>query len=280
MSRNTAILRSHVESELRGRVASPFAEKACGNPELVSSGIPEIDALSGGLPRGALTEIYGPPCSGRMTLLVSMLAERTAETEACALIDVQDTFDPLAAAAAGVALDRLLWVRCKSLDQGLRAADLLVRGGGFGLIAMDLSETAPKTARAVPLNVWFRFRRAVENTATILALFAQQPNAPCASLVLGLQAEAARWRGASAGAPSFIRLLENAPLEAAIVRSRIPRPGRKCVHIFPRRGSWPTDAATPPGRIEPQMAWAISPDEKFDPSDSDAIGFASLYSSS
>lgn len=283
MLRNAATLRSQslraqVESELHGRVASPFAERANGDPELVSSGIAEIDALSGGLPRGALTEIYGPPCSGRMTLLVSALAARTAAAEACALIDVQDTFDPPTAAAAGVALDQLLWVRCKNLDQGLRAADLLLRCGGFGLIAMDMGEIAPKVVRSVPLNVWFRFRRAVENTPMILALFTQEPNATCASLVLRLQAEEARWSSAAMeegkdfrGA-SFLRLLESVPLRLALVRSRLPKTARKSVCVFPH-GWTAVDAPSSPGRIETRMMWAIPrgeelPSENLDSADS------------
>ena len=50
-----------------------------------------------------------------------------------------DAFDPHAAQAAGVDLEQLLWVRCRNLDQALRATDLLLHGGGFGLIALDLA---------------------------------------------------------------------------------------------------------------------------------------------
>jgi len=78
--------------------------------ETVSAGIPEIDSLAGGLPRGSLTEICGPPCSGRTSLLLSALAARTAQPEACALIDGRDAFDPYSAEAAGVKLNNLLWV--------------------------------------------------------------------------------------------------------------------------------------------------------------------------
>ena len=80
------------------------------------------------------------------------------------------------------------------MEQALRATDLLVRGGGFGLIAVDLADMAPETVRGVPLNAWFRFRRAVEDTPAILLLLEQESNAKtCASLVLRLEAEPARW---------------------------------------------------------------------------------------
>ena len=80
---------------------------------------------------------------------------------------------PSAAAAAGVDLKKLLWVRCHSIEQTLRATDLLLQSGGFGFIAVDVSDISPKLVRHVPLDSWFRFRRAVEDTPTILLLLSQ-----------------------------------------------------------------------------------------------------------
>jgi recombination protein RecA len=195
-----AALRSKIELDLRGRVVFPFNYRDRNVFEIVSTGIPEIDAAVGGLPRGAMTEICGPPCSGRTSLLISALAARTAEGEACALVDARDSFDPYLASVAGVALKQLLWVRCQNADQALRATDLLIQGGGFGLVAVDLSDIAPKIVRYVPLNAWFRFRRAVEDTPTILMVMEQEANAKtCASLVLRLKAEPAMWSEARAG---------------------------------------------------------------------------------
>jgi hypothetical protein len=187
-------LRSKVESALTGRVIAPFTYRDRKVMETVSAGIPAVDSLAGGLPRGGLTEICGPPCSGRTSLLFSALASRTADAEACALVDGRDGFDPQAAEAAGVELKQLLWVRCHNIEQALRATDLLIQGGGFGLIAVDLSDIPPETVRSVQLHVWFRFRRAVEDSSTILLLLEQESNAKtCASLVLRLEAEQARW---------------------------------------------------------------------------------------
>jgi hypothetical protein len=196
MRSNLATLRSDVELSLTGRVVSPFGYRDRKSVETVLTGIPEIDALAGGFPRGALTEICGPPCSGRTTVLLSALASRTAEAEVCALIDARDSFDPRSAEAAGVELQQLLWVRCHGLDQSLRAADLLIQGGGFGFIALDLSDVAPETVRHVPLNAWFRFRRAVEDTSTVLLVLEQESNAKtCASLVLRMSMKGAKWSG-------------------------------------------------------------------------------------
>src|SRR5579884_3408491 len=151
MAVSIAALRSQVETALAGRVAAPFAPRRM-RVETAPFGVSEVDSLTGGLPRGALTEICGPPCSGRATLLVSALAGRTSEAEACALVDGCDSFDPHSAEAAGVKLEQLLWVRCGNIDQCLRSTDLLLQGGGFGMIAMDLSMLPAKTVRYVPLN--------------------------------------------------------------------------------------------------------------------------------
>jgi hypothetical protein len=81
-------------------------------PEMVSSGIPQLDALTGGLARGCLTEICGTASSGRTSVLLFALARATQRGEVCALVDASDAFDPASAAAAGMEMTRLLWVRC------------------------------------------------------------------------------------------------------------------------------------------------------------------------
>src|SRR5947209_1250333 len=105
-------------------------------PEMVSSGIPVLDTLTGGLPRGCLTEICGPASSGRTTVLLAALAAATRRGEFCALIDASDALHPKSAASAGIDLDRFLWVRCgEDFPRGHSggektnvAADALVRG--------------------------------------------------------------------------------------------------------------------------------------------------------
>jgi len=87
MSSKTAALRLHVASALAARVASPFEYRDRPIVETVPAGIHSVDLLTGGFPRGSLTEIYGPPCSGRTSLLISALASRTAASEVCALVD-------------------------------------------------------------------------------------------------------------------------------------------------------------------------------------------------
>src|SRR6202158_2244758 len=81
-------------------------------PEMVSSGIPPLDLLTGGLARGWLTETGGTASSGRTSVLLFALARATQRGEVCALVDASDAFDPASAAAAGMEMSRLLWVRC------------------------------------------------------------------------------------------------------------------------------------------------------------------------
>ena len=190
-----AVLRKQFESVLGG----PLEWQTRPAPETALSGIPEVDEATGGLPRGCLTEIYGPASSGRTSLLHAALAAATAREESCALVDAEDAFDPASAAEAGVRLERLLWVRCgHDAERALKAADLLIQGGGFGLVAMDLGDTPVATARRISLTSWFRLRRAIEHTPTVLLAVARQPNAKtCASLILECRRERAAWSGAA-----------------------------------------------------------------------------------
>jgi hypothetical protein len=229
MAANLATLRAQVELALAGRVAAPFTIR--DHPvENVSTGVPEVDELVGGLPRGSLTEISGASCSGRTSLLFSALGVRTMNAEACALIDGSDAFDPHSAEASGINLKQLLWVRCHTLEQSFRAADFLLHVGGFGFIALDLSDIPRELVHRVPLDTWFRFRRAVEGTPTIFLVLEQEPHAKtCASLVLRMEAERSRWRSTlSPHVTNFnrhpiSRFLDGSTVRAEIIRSRTHR---------------------------------------------------------
>jgi recombination protein RecA len=193
-----AVLQKQFEPLLGGQ----FGWRERPAPEIVPTGVTPLDAAIGGLPRGCLTEIFGPASSGRSSLLASILRVATRRDEVCALVDTEDSFDPQSAAAAGVRLEQLLWIRCgHNAEHALKTADLLIQGGGFGLVAMDLGDTPPATARRISLTSWFRLRRAVENTPTVLVAIARQSNAKtCASLMLECTRDRATWTG---GFPVF-----------------------------------------------------------------------------
>ncbi len=184
-----ALLRSQIESALAPRVPAAFSTCAQNSKPLQTTGLEALDhLLGGGFPVGAVCEVFGPECSGRTSIALSFLAQVTQQGSACAWIDVADALDPESAAASGVDLQRLLWVRCgetdtpkksqrgkpwSRLDQALRAADLVLQAGGFGAIVFDMGSVAPEHALRVPLASWFRFRQASERTQSTFLLLSQ-----------------------------------------------------------------------------------------------------------
>ncbi len=180
-------------------------------PEFLSSGLPSLDRIIQGFPRGAISEIAGPESSGRATLVHSLLASATAKLEVCAYVDAADAFDPQSAAAAGVLLPQLVWIRCgHDAEHALKSADLLLHAGGFGVVVLDLCRVADRVLRRIPISYWHRFRLAVENTPTVLALLEREAQAKsCAGLILELTRKNAVW----SGAPGF-HLLREVEIEA------------------------------------------------------------------
>jgi recombination protein RecA len=189
----------------------PDALRATRLRETLASGLPSLDAIIDGFPRGAISEIIGPESSGRTTLIHSLLAASTSNFEVCAYVDTSDSFDPVSAASAGVSLSQLIWIRCASNpSHALKAADLLLHAGGFGVVILDLCQLTPRDANRIPISYWYRFRLAIENTPTILALIEKQPLAKsCASLMLEMKLKKTAWTGA----PGF-QILREVELEA------------------------------------------------------------------
>ena len=176
------------------------------------TGIPELD-----FPRGAITEVVGAAASGRTTVLCSALAAATQRQEACAVVDTADTFDPASAAAAGVDLRFLLWVRCAAKKRcALQVVDWLLQAGGFGLVALDVANLTSRDVRNIPLHTWFRFRRAVEHKPTVLlGIAAEHCTRSTAALQLEMSQRSALWRTAAAdGKYSQGSLFHGAALEA------------------------------------------------------------------
>ncbi|HUE81349.1 MAG TPA: hypothetical protein VMM84_04475 [Pyrinomonadaceae bacterium] len=169
--------------------------------EVVSSGLSEVDSLTGGLPRGSITEVFGPASSGRTSFMLSTLTQATDHGEICALVDTSGSFDPVSAAANGLALERLLWVRCSAnLEHAFKAADLILQGGGFGLVALDLGDVPAREVRRIISSWWYRFRRVLENSPTVLIVLAQDSTVrSCAALSLELRRESGLWSSATRG---------------------------------------------------------------------------------
>lgn len=286
-------IRMQIEASLSGRIPSALSPVPRVLRQTSSTGISAIDdVLDGGLPLGALTEMVGPECSGRTSLALSFLAHLTQAGKVCAWIDVSNSLRPESVAAAGIDLDRLLWVRCgvgqnsrgigisevvftlpekymlalptkkglhgggfgshprneqkglshavsdlfppqalaarcaepqrrvakepeqfepvtipmatlkeataaitpwTRLEQALKATDLLLHGGGFSAIVLDMGSIAPNFALRVPLATWFRYRAAAERSQVSILLLSQHACAKSsAELVLQMESQDAR----------------------------------------------------------------------------------------
>lgn len=235
---SVAIIRSQVERRIPGAL-TVYSRSA---PEVFPTGIAAIDSEAGGIPKGALTQLCAPVgvTSGRTALLFSLLAQVTGKEQFCALVDAGDCFDPKSADAMGVGLSRLLWVRCsdrgmKSVEQAFKATDIVIQNGGFGVIAVDLSNIEEKLIRKIPLTTWFRFARVVEKTPTALVILLSHSAAQsCAALTLNVSASA-QWSG---GPLSHTQLISSLEYKVEIGRARTKKPVQGERANFTVRPQW------------------------------------------
>ena len=117
MQSRSAALRQEIESSLASRIPAALSPQAVQAPRLLPIGNEAVNALlGGGLPIGGICEFTGPTSAGRTSLALSVLSEATVDS-ACAYIDVSDSLDPRSAAAAGVRLKNLLWVRFSDVHE-------------------------------------------------------------------------------------------------------------------------------------------------------------------
>lgn len=287
--RSASALRSQIEVALADRIPSALTPPAKTIREVMPTGVESVDSLlDGGLPVGAVTEMIGAECSGRTALALSFVAQVTKAERVCAWIDVSNVLSPESAAASGIDLKRLLWVRCgvqpmainspshddfalpqkylappvakkglhgggfgphprmevkgmadgisdllrgeaiaprcaepqrgirheretfeppsprtfksnrfstrttkpwSRIEQALRITDLLLQGGGFSAIVLDLGSIAPEYVSRIPLATWFRYRAAAERSrASVLLLTQHACSKSSAGLALRLEA--------------------------------------------------------------------------------------------
>jgi recombination protein RecA len=279
----TATIRTQIEAALAHKISSALTPSPKMIRAAAETGIQSLDSLlQGGLPVGAVSELVGPECSGRTDIALSFVAHLTQASKVCAWIDASNSFDPASAAAAGVDLARLLWVRCGAvqeavkrparrfvlpdkyfvprpakqglhgggfgahprgetkgfsdavgdllvpqsfaprcaepqrrvreekprfiasdepvvvtsrryvptskpwgrIEQALGAADLLLQGGGFSAVVLDLAGLAPEFVSRIQLSTWFRYRAAAERTQSSVLLLTQHPCAKSSAELL------------------------------------------------------------------------------------------------
>ena len=179
---------------------------------VVATDVAALDAcLRGGLPRGQLSEIAGPAASGRTTLALQTIAASTRRGEIAALVDTFDRLDVASAAAAGIDLDRLLWIRGSDrtwgpdsagpggpeaiINRALKALNLVLQARGFACVVLDLADAPPVALKRLPFTTWLRVQRIIEGSDTACLLVAPQPLARSAGGLTLLLAGRPRWTG-------------------------------------------------------------------------------------
>jgi len=159
----------------------PSAPRTAGR--VLATGLPTLDAATGGLPLSAITEVVcaAPSCGGHLLLAQLLAVTRTARTRV-ALIDGHDEFDP--ASLPPDLFAHLVWVRCAGATEALAAADLLARDANFALVVLDLRRASAGELRHIPTPTWYRLQRAVEGADLALLVATPRPVVPSAQLRL------------------------------------------------------------------------------------------------
>ncbi len=257
-----------LESALRARkldrtltTALPSLERADPSAYLPTD-VATLDAcLRGGIPRGQLSELTGPRSSGRLTLLLQLIATTTHRGDIAALVDTFDRLDVASTVAAGVDLDRLLWVRGqaisktesavdsrwvpgdeggtrsgrvgeglleRAIDRALKALNLVLQAGGFGLVAIDLADVPSPVLRRIPFTTWLRVQRTIEGSDTACVLVVPEPLARSAGgLTLSLAGQT-RWVGEA----DRSRRLAGVGIQARVVSPRRRVDGEVTIGAF------------------------------------------------
>ncbi len=195
--KKAALLRHIAGSERLTAVRPASRLEVRLSPEMLSTGIAEVDAITGGLPRGCLTEICGSASSGKTSLLMATLAAATP---------------PRVKSSE------------RNLEQVLKTTDLILQSGGFGLVVLDLAGIPEQFARRIPLASWFRFQRVIEPAKTALVVVSESPRTQsCAGLVIKLCSKPSAVNYQPSATPSHAQILEGMRLHVEIARSRLER---------------------------------------------------------
>ncbi|MGA7618427.1 ATPase domain-containing protein [Candidatus Binatus sp.] len=212
----------------------------------LSSGLAPLDALiDGGIPRGRISEITGRAGSGKTSIAASFAAFATRHGEVAAWLDASGAFDPESMAAAGVELGRMLWASMKTTTASrmaratppyarfaagplarhqsaiVKAAELVLEAGGFGLVVVDFGEAPRALAHASAL----RIARAAERSGA--AVIAIAPWRMCGTFAaLSLAASRAE-RSFSRLAPGSPVMFDGLAVDAMVARNKMGGTGRR-----------------------------------------------------
>ena len=171
--------------------------------------------LEGGLGRGSMVELIGRRSSGRFSLVLGTLAAATSAGEATALVDLGDALDPQAAAAAGVDLERLLWVRPQHIKDALASAEVIL-ASGMPVLVVDLGMPPIAGGRGAEAS-WLRLARSARaHGAALLVSSPYRASGTAAQAVLEVRRPRAAWSGRGESP----QLLQGIAIELELVKSR------------------------------------------------------------
>lgn len=204
---------------LRGAVNSDRAP-------VIPTTLEPLDALlGGGLQRGKLVELVSRRAAGRFSIVLSVLAAGTTMGEAVALIDLGDHFDPQLAAANGVDLRRLLWVRPRTVKEAVMSAEMIT-ATGFQLVIVDTG-LHPLRGRRAPEAAWVRLARTAETCGTAMLISSPYPlTATASEAVVKAHVARAKWIGKTP------RLLTSVAMSLTLEKHRHLKPGSKAEVVF------------------------------------------------
>jgi RecA/RadA recombinase len=129
------------------------------------TGLASLDStLHGGLAKSALTELTGKTGCGSALVIHQLLRRANETNQFVALIDGCDSFD--AAALEQEVLSRLLWIRCRTANEAMKCADILLRDRNLPLVILDLKLNPAKELKKISATNWYRLQRIVEQGST------------------------------------------------------------------------------------------------------------------
>ena len=130
---------SQIEKKFGKGSVMKFSSEAIQSVETIPSGSISLDIATGigGIPRGRITEIYGPESSGKTTLTLHIIAEAQKRGGKAVFIDAEHAFDPKYAKAIGVKLEDLIISQPDYGEQALEIAETLIRSGVIDVVVID-----------------------------------------------------------------------------------------------------------------------------------------------
>lgn len=202
-----------------------FFRAARQDRPILNTGNPVLDKLTGGLQLASIIEISGQRSSGRTAILFSILRSFLVRGRVGAYIDATNSFDPRSAAEAGLAIERILWVKAgEDLKKAFFSADVVLQAGGFSPVILDLADIALADLEKIPYSYWLRFQRTIEKQPSLLLVMSKLPlTKTCASLVIYCHSPQPVWTTADGIYPvlgsirSIVRVNRPAPTRFAEV---------------------------------------------------------------